>query len=164
MTRKSSKKGGEVVSLDDARRAAPSSSHCVGCIVGWSESTRGLLVDYPGNPGGPVEALSTIQISEEEARAHTSARQPVLLCFDDARPHVPIVLGLIRDAVTPEPPSAPKTSRNALVLQHDERVEIRCGKSTLILTKDGKAILRAAYVSSQSAGVYRIRAGSVDIN
>jgi hypothetical protein len=66
--------------------------------------------------------------------------------------------------------SQPQTELQAVVdgkvveIRGAERIEIRCGKASLILTKEGKILLQGTYISSQSSGVHRVRGGSVEIN
>jgi tetrahydromethanopterin S-methyltransferase subunit H len=128
----------------------------VGTIVGWSQATRQFVVDFAGNTQGPVRSLSTVQVSEAEADALAEAEARVLLAFDRHDPSLPIVTGILRDAV-----AAPS---KALVLQHAERIELRCGQAVLVLTKDGKVLTRAAYISAHSSGAYRVRSGSIEMN
>jgi hypothetical protein len=49
-------------------------------------------------------------------------------------------------------------------LRGNERVELRCGKASIVMTKEGKIILSGTYLSSASSGAHRIRGGSVEIN
>ena len=51
-----------------------------------------------------------------------------------------------------------------LVLEGYKRIELRCGKASLILTEEGKVLVNGTYISSTSSGAHRIRGGSVDIN
>jgi hypothetical protein len=45
-----------------------------------------------------------------------------------------------------------------------DQMVLRCGKASITLTKEGKVIIQGAYVSSHSAGVLRLKGGSVQIN
>lgn len=51
-----------------------------------------------------------------------------------------------------------------LVLSGKERIELRCGKASIILTAAGKVLIKGAYLSTTAAGTHRIRGGSVQIN
>ena len=42
-----------------------------------------------------------------------------------------------------------------------EEIVLRCGKSSITLTKAGKVIIRGAYLLNRSSGVNRIKGGSV---
>ena len=45
-----------------------------------------------------------------------------------------------------------------------EQVIIKCGKASITLTKAGKVFIEGTYVLSKSAGVNRIKGGSVSLN
>ena len=46
----------------------------------------------------------------------------------------------------------------------EEQIVLRCGKSSITLTKKGKVIIRGAYLLNRSTGVNHIKGGSVKIN
>lgn len=78
-----------------------------------------------------------------------------------------VLMALIQEA-TAKPPEATvlvaETDGERVVLTGKSEVVLRCGKSSITLTKAGKIILRGAYISSRSSGVNRIKGGSVQIN
>ena len=45
-----------------------------------------------------------------------------------------------------------------------ERIELRCGRASLIMEKDGRITLRGTRVVSHASGTNRIRGGSVQLN
>jgi len=45
-----------------------------------------------------------------------------------------------------------------------KEIVLRCGLASITLTRDGKILLRGAYVQSRSSGVNRIKGASVQIN
>lgn len=157
----------QVLQLKDAD-ALPSGNHRVGNIVGICTDQRQFLVDYPGNAGGPAPSLSTVQVDEATAAKFVKDRQPVLICLDAGQcPPMPIVVGIIQDGIAPAATAKAvreRASKEALVLEHDQRIELRCGETVLILTRDGKLLTRAAYISAYSSGAYRVRGASVEIN
>lgn len=136
----------------------------VGTFVGFGADGAKFLVTYPGQPG--TMALS--------ARAMTKLNgshigRPAVLFIDQRTPPHPIILGCL---VNDTPPELASTSScvevdadgESLVVSASERIVLRCGKASITLTKDGKLILQGQYVSSQSAGVLRLKGGSVQIN
>jgi uncharacterized protein (DUF2345 family) len=52
----------------------------------------------------------------------------------------------------------------SVVIEAREQVVLRCGRASITLTKAGKILIQGEYVSSRSAGVNRIKGGSVQIN
>lgn len=51
-----------------------------------------------------------------------------------------------------------------IVFTAKDEIVLRCGKSSITLTRAGKIIISGEYVVSRSSGVNRIRGGSVQIN
>lgn len=162
----------KVVSLRSPTAAATAAPSRLGTLTGVDKDGQ-LVVDYPGNPLGPIPAISLIRLTTDEASALTKARHPVLLTFEGGRPERPVVLGLVQHpAVGPaqgREEAADKELRaivdgQEVLLKGSERVELRCGKASIVLTKAGKVIIRGEYISSSSTGVHRIRGGSVSLN
>ena len=46
----------------------------------------------------------------------------------------------------------------------EERIELRCGKATILMEKDGRITIRGTFVTSQASATNRIRGGSIDLN
>jgi len=139
------------------------------------DSRGGYLVDYPENPGAdPVPALSTVALGSEHGD------REVALAFQEGKPDRPIILGLIHvpqpraDVQETEIEAEANTSSTGPVdLQVDHQqlkltakneIVLRCGKASITLTRSGKILIRGAYLLSRSAGVNRIKGGSVQIN
>jgi len=51
-----------------------------------------------------------------------------------------------------------------VVLEGSEEVVLRCGEASVTLHRDGKLVLRGAYIETTAKGLNRIRGGSVKIN
>jgi hypothetical protein len=51
-----------------------------------------------------------------------------------------------------------------LVFSAEKEIVLRCGKSSITLTRAGKILIRGEYVLTRSSGVNRIQGGSVQIN
>ena len=137
-----------------------------GRLVGLNDQSR-LLVDYPGNPFGPLRARTTLVLEAGALEQAVADECPVLLLFEDGDPGRPIVVGLLRDTV-PAAPKAPPVEveadgRKVEVEAADELV-LRCGKASLVLRRNGRVVIRGTYVETRSKGVNRIKGGSVLIN
>ncbi len=134
-----------------------------GVMIGTLIAVEGIKIDYPGNPKGkPLPAISTRIIDEEDIG------REVALAFVGGDPTQPILLGLVEPA--PKAETENTATLNAridgekLLLTGEKEVVLRCGKSSITLTKEGKIILRGKYLLSRSSGVNRIKGGSVQIN
>jgi hypothetical protein len=51
-----------------------------------------------------------------------------------------------------------------VVLTGEEEIELRCGDASISLKKNGKLVIRGAYVETHARGTNRIKGGSVQIN
>ena len=50
------------------------------------------------------------------------------------------------------------------MIEGKEEIELKCGESSIVLTKAGKILIRGKYLLSRSSGVNRIMGGSVQVN
>jgi hypothetical protein len=154
------------------REPEPVTGNRVGAVVAYAAGR--LSVDYAANPFGPLPALSVLSLSEAEAQALAARKATVVLGFIDGRPEQPIILGVVQErpavAISKRDTRSDDGTRSAtvdgerVVLEAKERIELRCGKASITLTKDGKVVIRGSHVSSRSTGSNRIRGGSVEIN
>ena len=152
--------------IGTAGRAAV--SHISGVVIGEiadCSKAGEILVDYPGNPHAtPQPAVVATAICEQDIN------KDVALSFVGGDPLRPIVLGLIQH---PEKQIAEaagqegvqvKMDGETLTFSAEKEIVLRCGKSSITLTKAGKVLIKGTYTSSQSTGVNRIKGGSVQVN
>ncbi len=137
-----------------------------------------LVVEHDGS--GPLPARSTVAMDEQAIAHAVASRQPLLMLFENGDPTLPIVVGLIQpppgaslfqDLLAQKPAAGParpraeaRVDRKRLVLEAEQEVTLKCGEASITLRRDGKLILRGAYVETTAKGVNRIRGGSVKIN
>lgn len=125
-----------------------------------------VYVDFVGNERGPI--LARIALSGEEmARLRCCQRgAPILLVFDDGILTAPIVVGCVEDRL----PSLKPRRRDVVIdgaevaIDGQEQVVLRCGKSSISLSKSGKIILKGIDLVSRAIRGNRIRGGTVKIN
>jgi len=88
------------------------------------------------------------------------------LMFEGGDPSRPIVMGRMAmpDAQEKPPRIEAEVDNRRVEIEAQEQLVLRCGESSITLTRAGKIIIRGKYVLSQSAGVNRIQGGSVEIN
>ena len=153
---------------DEAQVPGVYSGIVIGTLADPAEDGR-PMVYYPGIPGDkPLAAIST-----GSPAGHQAGRE-VALGFVGGNPALPIILGLIQKTGTSEQSTSLETPENRLVdvqldgdrltLTADREIVLKCGKSSITLTREGKVILKGAYLSTHSTGVNRIKGGSVQIN
>ena len=152
--------------------SSPQVSRISGIVIGTlsepAEDGR-PRVHYPGIPANePLAAMSTENLGEQ------NIGHEVALGFVDGDPALPIILGLIQKTTVSDhvaPVQAPQDQKvnvqldgERLTLSADHEIVLKCGKSSITLTRAGKVILKGTYLSTHSTGMNRIKGGSVQIN
>ncbi|MCY1061373.1 DUF6484 domain-containing protein [Nannocystis sp. SCPEA4] len=130
-------------------------------ILGWLTGAEPLLVDFPGNAAGPVPARLLVELDARALEVAVSTRQPAALMFEAGDPARPLIVGLVQ---TPGSAREARVDGKRVVLTGTEEVELRCGEASISLKKDGKLVIRGAYVETRAKGTNRIKGGSVQIN
>jgi hypothetical protein len=59
---------------------------------------------------------------------------------------------------------SPKARRKKVEIAADEELTLRCGKSSITLTKSGKVIVRGTKIVSRATGEHKIRGALVSLN
>jgi hypothetical protein len=145
----------------------PRSASLAGPIVGWcvAHDERGLLVDFPGNPAGPVAALAMQTLDLGAVATAIAQRTPALLTFEQGRADRPIVLGLLHDVAAPVPaPALADVDGKRVVLSAEDEIVLQCGRASITLRRNGRVVIRGVEVETRASGVNRIRGGTVAIN
>jgi hypothetical protein len=140
------------------------------------------LVDFPENKTAqPLVAMSTLGLTQ----AHINRQ--VALLFANGDLHRPVIMGMIHsplDDMLENFDQAQITDREAqqvelesdlnvddvlidgkkIVFEAKEEIVLKCGESSITLTKAGKVLIRGKYLLNRSTGVNRIMGGSVQVN
>ncbi|MFD1343715.1 DUF6484 domain-containing protein [Litorisediminicola beolgyonensis] len=134
----------------------------IGLLIGFRD--RAPLVVFPGNPSDTaIPARSLTQLSPDDTGGELA------LLFEDGDPSRPLVIGRIVEPVRTDPPKAPDTPTvirdgETVRITAEDRIELRVGKSVIIMEKDGHITIRGKHLVSHASGSNRIRGGSVNLN
>jgi hypothetical protein len=144
----------------------------VGTIVKISKKNI-PMVDFECNTvGRPLTALSTVPVLSGDLG------REVALGFVSGNRQVPMILGYMFKSESPsgheeDENDSGASKKEAVVVEKDgetvtisaeKQIVLKCGESSITLTRAGKVLINGKYVSSRSAGVNRIKGGSVQIN
>jgi hypothetical protein len=114
-------------------------------------------VTFEGAPAGGFAARAVTPLAKEDEGSE------VALLFEGGDPRRPLVMGkMVSPLAAPSPEAAADGKRVEITAK--EEIVLRCGDSSITLTRAGKILIRGAYVLSRSSGVNRIQGGSVEIN
>ena len=147
-----------------AKRRTRRGSTVVGHRIGWivAVSEQSVLVDYPDNPHGPIAARSTVVLG---AQASSDAgRREALLVFEEERSDRPVIVGLLVDRPTAAKAVTAAVDGQRVEIEGKDEIVLRCGEASITLRRNGRVVIRGAYVETRSRGVNRIKGGSVQIN
>ncbi|MFB4369481.1 MULTISPECIES: DUF6484 domain-containing protein [unclassified Pseudomonas] len=118
------------------------------------------VVAFAGCPSETgIAATTTTALSREDIGAQ------VALMFVGGDPSQPLVIGRIQRLPQAAAPAAvAHLDGERLEFSAEREIVLRCGKASITLTREGKVLIKGAYLSSRSSGVNRIKGGSVQIN
>lgn len=172
----------EAAAAPSASIFANSPAVVIGRLLAGSTATA-PLVEFPGNPAGPLRARTTLALDAATIERAVATGQGATLAFENADPRLPIVTGLLQTAhgatpfqellVSPRPTAGARPGQQRLeakldgervVLEGKREIVLKCGEASITLRSDGKMVLRGAYVETYAKGVNRIKGGSVKIN
>ncbi len=147
----------------------------IAVLVGFSE--EGVpLVRFNFEAKKEFEAISTVSVNP----GMLGCQVAVMMVVGSQQP---VIVGIIKNALdavlentaVEEPESAAeqnsidnlKTSTvdgKRVLIEGEEEIVLKCGESSITLTKAGKILIRGKYLLNRSSGVNRIMGGSVQVN
>jgi hypothetical protein len=127
------------------------------------EGRTPMLVDTADPAAVAIRALSVIDLHA----AHIGRR--VVVAFERGDPARAIVLGVLTgDGAWPATRQADglelESDGQRLVVSAKSQLVMRCGKSSITLTRAGKVLIEGCYILSRSSGTNRVKGGSVQLN
>ncbi len=126
----------------------------IGVIQGFENGVP--LVAYPANPlDHPIAARSLVALGAD----HTGCE--VALQFEQGQVDRPLILGRI---IAPDEGIEVLRDGDHVRITGQERIELRCGKASIIMEADGHITIRGSYLVNHATASNRIRGGSVNIN
>ncbi|MCK5507469.1 MAG: hypothetical protein KAI50_02990 [Desulfobacterales bacterium] len=146
----------------------------VGKIVNVDESGQ-VFVDFPGNTQGPISARFTNSTKLDILRQAASAGKEVLLVFENNDSKLPIIVDILYSlvdeitesstiAMDTESPKDVIIDGKRVTFDAKEEIVLRCGKASIILSRDGKIVIKGTHLLSRSRGMNKIKGGAVYIN
>lgn len=165
-TRTPSKTTSSIVDTTEVKAVATTHSTLVpslGLVIGQIDGTC-CWVTFPENPSTQAQRAAVLKHVGEVVPG-----QSVLLQFLSGDVTRPIVTGIVStvDASTALSTTAPiklEINGETLTLSAQQRITLRCGKSSLVMNADGIIEIRGTELLSRASGQNAIRGASVSIN
>jgi hypothetical protein len=129
----------------------------IGMLLGFENDAP--LVVFPGNPQDhAVVARSLARLSSDDVGAE------VALLFEDGARDRPLVIGRIIEPARQHNQAMVVQDGEHVKLTARERIELRVGKASIVMEKDGHITIRGSYLVSHASAANRVRGGSVNLN
>ncbi len=156
-----------------AQRLQPVASAQIGRLVGVTPEGR-PLVEFNGSRQNTA-AVTTVSAPRSVLEAAAARGQEVVLLFENGNPARPILVGFVT-AIPPEPqrgslglivdevPEVAQVDGKRVCIEGKDEIVLRCGEASITLRRNGRLVIKGAYVESHSKGTNRIKGGSVQIN
>jgi hypothetical protein len=129
----------------------------IGQFLGFGED--GPLVTHGGSQEGrAVTARTLAELTPDMAGCD------VALLFEEGDPARPLIVGRVVEPTGEERQAEILRDGERVVVTGRERIELRCGKATIVMEKDGHITIRGTYLVSHASAANRIRGGSVNLN
>jgi hypothetical protein len=129
-----------------------------------------VLFRADGAEGAPVPVGIGMEVSDgvlvKAARSHKRA---MVISTAGAEPQW-VLVGIVRERVDIKARDAApgqlavEVDGETVRLTADHTIELKCGKSSLTLRKDGKVVLAGEYLISTSRGANKIRGATISLN
>jgi hypothetical protein len=150
----------DLIAGEKSSATTPIGGVLIGKLAGFDD-TRSPLVNFVADtPRERIVARSMIALRENQVGSS------VVLAFERGDPREPIIVGSLwqSDSSAQQRPIEAELDGERVVLTAKKEIVLRCGKSSITLTRAGKVLIRGAYLLSRSSGVNRVKGGSVQIN
>jgi hypothetical protein len=129
----------------------------IGVLMGFDDGRP--LVVFAGNPrAAAVPARSLAELD------YAAIGAEVALLFEAGDPARPLIVGRIVDPARRQPAPVVLRDGERVRVTADERIELRVGKASIVMEKDGRITIRGTYLTSHASAANRIRGGSVNLN
>ncbi|MBU3031491.1 DUF6484 domain-containing protein [Paracoccus marinaquae] len=131
----------------------------IGLLIGFSDGAP--LVVFPSNARDhAIPARSLTPLAARETGSE------VALLFEDGDLARPLIIGRIIQPPRREADRAATVIRDGetVKITAEQRIELRVGKSSIIMEKDGHITIRGTNLVSHASASNRIRGGSVNLN
>lgn len=134
-------------------------------LHGFDLLEQPLISDIPHLKGQVLAASSTVPLRR------SMIGQQAIIWFAGGNEALPVIMGIIEThplrqegQVVPVQGHSIQADDERYVIQAEREVVLRCGESSITLTRAGKVIIKGNYILSRSTGYNKIKGAAIDIN
>lgn len=127
-------------------------------IAGVDEAGRASVVLLGAEE--PIQARCAAAESTIPPRTQIEGAE-VLVVFEDGDPRRPVITGFVRDALWSLAPASPPPK---VLVEGENEVVLRCGEGTILMTADGRIVIKGTRVTSRATEANKVRGAVVLIN
>ncbi|MGF9759332.1 DUF6484 domain-containing protein [Microvirga sp. 0TCS3.31] len=150
----------------EAQTLSSASNSCVTAQLRGFCRGAPILTGLPDLPTKVVAARTSVALTPNQIGS------AVVVVFEQGNKFQPIVIGVLREHQDRQGTDSASGTElieadidgDRIIVGAQEKIELRCGKASITLTKAGKVLIKGEYVLSHSTGVNCIKGGSVRIN
>lgn len=128
------------------------------------------LVDWKGNPNGPVLAATVVTLPPSQA----IAGRRLLLLFENNNPGSPVIAGIVGESLVPNAdqtvtlpvgtPDGAVIDGKKVRFDAKEEIQLVCGKSSILLRRDGKVVVKGRNILNRALETNKIKGGNISLN
>jgi hypothetical protein len=137
---------------------------CIARFHGFDMQDQPLVTGMSQLPGEIVLARTTVRLLRETVGADV-----VVLC-EQGDPRRPIIMGVVGSKLVSstdsdaQPLISVDADEDRYVISAEREIVLKCGDSSITLTRAGKVIIKGNYILSRSSGYNKVKGAAVDIN
>jgi hypothetical protein len=87
----------------------------------------------------------------------------VAIVFVGGDPSAPLIIGKLEHPSAATTVTRPRQQRE-LLFEAERQITLRCGQSSITLTREGQIVIRGKHLLSRASSVNRIRGGVIQLN
>ena len=136
-----------------------------GRLLGFDTEDQPLVSGLAAPPGHVVAARTAVSLRRQMVGSE------VVVVYDGGNLERPIIIGVIEsrrfsldDAPVPADLVSIEADNERFVVNAEREIVLRCGDSSITLTRAGKVIIKGSYILSRSSGYNKIKGAAIDLN
>lgn len=133
-----------------------------------------LMLEVPGCDQ-PVRGRLAVPLTTERLSVAVAEGRPVVLVFEAGDLRKPIVVGLVEEPVAATEAEDRAADQKSLVVEADadgrrvrvsaqDEIVLEVGEASITLRRNGRVLIRGAYVETRAGGTNRIKGAQVRVN